>query len=51
MRKRDLRTQRREKRAPWSQQPRDDRQAEMDAAFEQLDRERQQQAQPKESHV
>jgi len=44
MRKRDIRTQRKDKRTPWTQQPRDtENQQQMDAAFEQLARERAQQ--------
>ncbi|HEY1394747.1 hypothetical protein [Roseateles sp.] len=38
--RRDVRALRREKRRPWSQQPPDqDRQAELEAAFAELDRE------------
>lgn len=41
MRRRDIRAQRKDKRAPFAQQPRDnDHQQRMDAAFEQLARER-----------
>lgn len=44
MRRRDIRAQRKDKRAPWTQQTRDsDHQQRMDAAFEQLARERAQQ--------
>lgn len=40
-RRRDIRALRREKRRPWSQQsPDQDRQAELEAAFAELDRER-----------
>jgi len=43
MRKRDIRTQRKDKRTPWTQQRDNDKQQQMDAAFAQLDRERAQQ--------
>jgi hypothetical protein len=42
MRRRDIRALRKDKRVPWTQQPRDinEKQAAMDAAWQQLDQER-----------
>ena len=44
-RSRDIRQLRKQKRSPWTKQTREDKQAGMDKAFEQLAREREQKGQ------